>query len=111
MKKLIGITLIMVCLGLSSAALAAPYAAKVKITSNTSPLAQMFIKEAKVPDASAVAIPAYPGAEILQTRGYGDMKANGKSYLAYVKLLGPDPVDKVVAWYKEKIPSYFYQKS
>lgn len=90
--------------------MAGPLAEKVKITSSTSPMGQMMIQAAKVPDASTVGIPAYPGALIFQTREFGQMKANGEPYLPYVKLLSADPVDKVVEWYKKKLPNYFFDK-
>jgi hypothetical protein len=111
MKRFIIVTAAILSLSASGFAIAAPYASKVKITSGTSPIGQVFIKAAKVPDASAVGIPAYPGGVILQTRQKGAMKTDaGKAYLPYIKLLTPDSVDKVVAWYKAKLPRYFYQK-
>lgn len=106
-KCLIVVTL--VASGLSMA-WAEPYAPKVKITANTSPIARAFIEAAKVPDKSAIVIPAYPGAVALQTRALGEMTVNGKPYLPYIKLLTSDPVDKVVSWYKKKLPSWYYQK-
>jgi len=111
MKKTIIITATILSLSAGGFVMAAPYASKVKITSRTSPIGQVFIKAAKVPEASAVGIPAYPGAVILQTRQKGAMKTDaGKPYLPYIKLLTSDSVDKVVAWYKAKLPRYFYQK-
>ena len=76
-----------ICLGASGLALAEPYADKVKITSNTSPIGQMMIKASIVPERSAVNIPPYPGAVILQTAAPGAMKMNGKDALPYIKLL------------------------
>ncbi|RMI03517.1 MAG: hypothetical protein D6681_09765, partial [Calditrichaeota bacterium] len=89
---------------------AEPYAPKVKITQDTSPMGRMFINMANVPDKSVVGIPPYPGAVVLQTRGAGEMKVNGKPYLPYIKLLTADSIDKVVSWYKAKLPSWQYQK-
>ena len=93
---------------LSADLLAEPYADKIKITSNTSEMSKMVIEGANVPDRASVGIPAYPGAKILQTRDVGEMEANDESFktIAYMKLLSKDPVEKVVAWYKEQLPSY-----
>lgn len=99
-----------ICLGASGLALAEPYADKVKITSNTSPIGQMMIKASIVPERSAVNIPPYPGAVILQTAAPGAMKMNDKDALPYIKLLTADDMDKVVAWYKDKLSTYYYQK-
>jgi len=111
MKRLIIVTATILSISASGLAIATPYASKLKITSATSPIGQAFIKAAKVPSASAVGIPAYPGGVILQTRQKGAMKTDaGKAYLPYIKLLTSDSVDKVVAWYKSKLPKYFYQK-
>jgi len=107
-KSIIALTVISVVF--TTTAFAGAYADKVKITSSTTPMGEMVIKGAKVPDASKVGIPAYPGALVFQTREYGEMKSNGKPYLAYVKLLSADPVDKVVEWYKKKLPNYFFEK-
>ena len=95
----------------STSLLAEPYADKIKVTSNTSPMSKMVIEGANVPDRDSVGIPPYPGAKILQTRDVGEMSANGETFktIAYVKLLSTDPVDKVVAWYKEQLPSYGYK--
>ncbi len=112
MKKAIIFSVWIIFTGYISTALAEPYAPKVEITASTTMMGQMVIKAAKVPDRSAVAIPPYPGAVILQTRQSGDMQtSDGRPYLPYIKLLSSDPIDKVVAWYKKKLPSYFYQKS
>ncbi len=97
--------------GCFSSAWAEPYAPKVKITSDTTPMGRMVIDAAKAPDRNAVGIPPYPGAVILQTRQTGDMKTgDGKPYLPYVKLLTSDPLDRVVDWYKKKLPSFYYDK-
>lgn len=93
-----------------SLAFAEPYANKVEITSATSPLGQMVINAAIVPDQSAVDIPAYPGAVIFQTYGAGAMDANGTASLPYIKMLTPDQIDKVVAWYESQLPTYYHQK-
>jgi len=95
---------------LGNAAQAGPYAEKVNITSSSSPMGQLFIKDAKVPDASKVGIPAYPGAVIFQTREFGQMKGNGIPYLPYIKLLSSDPVEIVVNWYKQKLSSFFFEE-
>ncbi len=110
MNKLIAMIGVLMFSVVGSQALADPFAEKVKITSGTTPLGQMAIDNAKVPDASQVGIPAYPGALIFQTREFGQMKSNGKPYLPYVKLLSADPVDEVVEWYKKKLPDYFFEK-
>jgi len=90
---------------------AEPYAPKVKITQGTSAMGRMFINMANIPDKSAVGIPPYPGAVVLQTREPGAMQgSDGKPYLPYIKLLTADPIDKVVSWYKAKLPSWQYQK-
>lgn len=93
---------------LSADLLAEPYAEKIKITSNTSPMSKMVIEGANVPDRASVGIPPYPGAKIFQTRDVGEMSANDESFktVAYVKLLSTDSVEKVVAWYKKQLPSY-----
>lgn len=88
--------------------LAEPYADKIKVTSKTSAMSKMMIEGANVPDRDSVGIPPYPGAKIFQTRDVGEMSVNDETFtaLAYVKLLSTDPVEKVVAWYKEQLPSY-----
>jgi hypothetical protein len=93
---------------LSADVLAEPYADKLKITSNTPEMSKMTIEAANVPNRAAVGIPPYPGAKIFQTRDAGEMEVNDESFktIAYMKLLSTDPVDKVVAWYKEQLPSY-----
>lgn len=108
--KTIIISLALLCLGTSGLVVAEPYADKVKITASTSEVGAMFIQGSKVPDRSAVNIPPYPGALILQTSEAGQMKMNDKDNLPYIKMLTADEIDKVVAWYKEKLPSYYYQK-
>lgn len=111
MKKILMI-LTVICLCVSGLAIAGPYAEKVKITSNTTPMGQMVIMDSKVPDQTTVGLPPYPGAVIFQTRGAGTMNVNGKDSksLPYIKLLTSDDMDKVVAWYKDKLSSYYHQK-
>lgn len=96
---------------MGSQALAGPYADKLEIISSTSPMSKMVIEAAKVPDSSSVGIPAYPGARVFQTRGPSEMEVNGKKHktLAYIKLLSTDPVEKVVAWYKDRLKGYTYE--
>ncbi len=95
----------------SSFVIAEPYADKVQVTSSTSPMSQMMIKGANIPDRALVEIPAYPGARIFQTREAGEMTMNDEVYktLAYIKLLSTDPVEKIVAWYKEQLGTYTYE--
>jgi len=76
--KTIIISLALLCLGTSGLVVAEPYADKVKITASTSEVGAMFIQGSKVPDRSAVNIPPYPGALILQTSEAGQMKMNDK---------------------------------
>ena len=94
-----------------SLVIAAPYADKIEITSSTDPMSKMMINGAKVPDRASVGIPAYPGAKVFQTRVAGEMTMNDEVYqtLAYIKLLSTDPVEKVVAWYKEQLKTYTYE--
>jgi len=111
MNKLTVVLVMLLSFIISSHVIAEPYADKIKITSSTSPLSQMIINSAKVPDSSSVEISAYPGAKIFQTKDAGEMTANDESYktLAYIKLLSTDPVEKVVAWYKEQLKTYTYE--
>mgnify|MGYP005843325123 CR=1 FL=1 len=110
MKKLITLAAA-IFLSVSGVAAAAPYADKIEVTSITSPISKMIIKAAKVPDRSSVGIPCYPGAKIFQTRDKGEVEINGQRHktLAYIKLLSTDPVDKIVAWYKEQLKEYTYE--
>jgi len=110
MNKPVLLMMPLVIAAFAANSVAGPYAEKVKITSSTTPMGEMVIKGTKVPDASKVGIPAYPGAVIFQTREFGQMKSNGKPYLPYIKLLSSDPIDKVVEWYKKKLPAYFFEK-
>lgn len=110
MKELSAMTTLLMSILVSGFALAGPYAEKVAITADTTLMGQMVIKGSKVPDASVVGIPAYPGALVFQTRELGDMESNGQPYLPYIKLLSADPVEKVVEWYKTNLPAYFYQE-
>ena len=106
--------LVSIIFGLFSAnLLAEPYADKIEITSSTSPMSKMMIEAAKVPDRASVGIPPYPGAKIFQTRDAGEMEVNDENIktIAYVKLLSTDPVDKVVAWYKEQLASYGHKNA
>ena len=111
MKKIM-MLLIPIFMGSCLMATAEPYAEKVKITSGTTPMGQMVIKDSKVPDRSTVSMPPYPGAVIFQTRDSGSAEINGKAVntLPYIKLLTSDDMDKVVAWYKDNLSTYYYQK-
>lgn len=111
MKKIL-MLLALICLGVSGLALAGPYAEKVKITSSTTPMGQMVIKNSKVPERFTVGIPPYPGAVIFQTREASSVNINGKESrsLPYIKLLTSDDMGKVVAWYQDKLSSYYHQK-
>ena len=93
---------------LSADLLAEAYAEKVEITSTTSEMSKMVIENSVVPDRDAVGIPAYPGARLFQSDEASEMTMNGVTVqtLPYLKLLSTDPVEKVVAWYKEQLPSY-----
>lgn len=108
--KTIIISLALLCLSTSGLVVAEPYADKVKITDSTTPMGQMIIKGSNVPDRTAVNIPPYPGAVIMQTADAGAMQLNGKDALPYIKMLTADDMDKVVAWYQDKLSSYYYQK-
>jgi hypothetical protein len=110
MKNKIATAAMLIFAVMGTSVVAGQFDEKVKITSNTTPLGQMVIKAAKVPDASVIGVPAYPGALIFQTREFGQMKSNGRPYLPYVKLLSADPVDKVIEWYKKELPDYFFEK-
>lgn len=111
MKKLIAIALALTFAGLSNLVMADPYADKIEITSGTNPMSQMVIEVAKVPDRALVGIPAYPDAKVFQTRDAGEMEMNDEKVktLAYIKLLSTDPVEKIVAWYKEQLNAYTYE--
>ena len=109
MKSMI-ITLIWTALAINNYAIAEPYADKIKVSSKISEFGKMMIVGSKVPDKSSVPIPPYPNAVVLQTSDAGQMQFNGKNGLAYIKLLTSDDINKVVAWYKKQLPTYFYQK-
>ena len=110
MKRAIPLLVVLLSLGLYSTSLAAPYAKKVEITSGTTPMGEMVIGNSRVPEASEVNIPPYPGALLFQNREAGAMKVNGKDALPYVKLLTPDEMEKVVAWYKKELASFYFEK-
>lgn len=66
------------------------------------------LKSVKVPDRSAVNVPPYPGAKIIQTQGFRSMTANGKKIncLHYIKLLSKDDGAAIQAFYKKNLPGY-----
>lgn len=71
----------------------------------------MGINAAVVPEKSAVKVPPYPGARVLQTTSGFKMTIKEKKVtcLPTIKLLSTDPVDKVVVFYKEKLKGYRYK--
>lgn len=104
-------------LAVSATAIAGePYAPKVKAPTGIKPFSiedfdVMGINAAVVPEKSAVEIPPYPGARVLSTISEFKMTINKKKVtcLSSIKLLSTDPVDKVVAFYKEKLKEYRYK--
>lgn len=75
------------------------------------PLAAMVLKNAQIPAASDVNIPAYPGARILSTMAGGAMQSSSgtaKSLPAMI-LLTQDSLDSVLAFYKQKLTGWQYQ--
>ncbi len=92
------------------------YAPKVEVPKNVSQnspqfMSVMMINAAKVPDKSAVEIPAYPKARIYQTRDAGEAIMNDKKVktLSYIKMLSTDSPDKIVAWYKKQLKGYTFE--
>jgi len=90
---------------------AAPYADKPEITSRTSDMGKLLIRQTKVPDISEIGIPPYPDAKAYQAKDASEMVANGKKIimLPYIKLLSTDPAETVVAWYKDHLEGYTYE--
>ncbi|MCP5102720.1 MAG: hypothetical protein GY950_05055 [bacterium] len=82
-----------------------PYApvAGIKEVQTDSPKVKTLLsrlKRVKVPDKSSVGIPAYPGAEIIQTA----QSIHG--FLPYVILVSNDDPETVAAFYKEKMTGW-----
>jgi len=65
----------------------------------------------KVPSASEVGVPAYPGAQIVQLNGPSKMESNGQEMntLPIVILETEDEPAKVAAFYKEKLTGWKHE--
>ena len=65
------------------------------------------VKADDVPDKKAIAIPAYPGAVIVAINEPFIRDSQGQLMgLSTLELLSSDPYEKVVSYYKEKLPEW-----
>ena len=65
------------------------------------------VKDKDIPDKGAMAIPAYPGAVIVALNKPFMRDSQGKKMgLSTIELLSGDPYEKVVSFYKEKLPEW-----
>lgn len=71
-------------------------------------LAAMFLNDLQIPPRSAVPIPPYPGAVVIQTMAEQVGSANGEEFTALpvIVLVTTDPVDQVAAYYAEHLPDW-----
>ncbi len=107
---------IMVLSGMTLTFAGEPYAPKVQVPKNVKPdspeyMGVYMVRSAKVPDKAKIEVPPYPGAYVIQTRGKRKMEVNGKEYtcLHYIKLITMDEVNKVAAYYKDKLKGYKFK--
>ena len=91
------------------------YAPKLEAPSNIKEgtpeyLGVMILKSSVVPPKTAVNIPPYPGAKIIQTTQGMEMEINGEKQKCYpyIKMLSKDDGEKIVSFYKEKLKGYKY---
>ena len=108
-------TLFFVLSVISAAVAGEPYAPKVKAPAGLKPFsaedfAVMMVNAAVVPEMSAVNVPPYPGARVLQTVTGFSMTIKGKKVTCFptIKLLSVDRAEKIVAFYKERLKGYRY---
>jgi hypothetical protein len=72
-----------------------------------------MIKQWKIPDKEAVAVPAYPGAYVVACMGASTMEANGEksATLPALTLATEDDQAKVTAFYKKELADWSYKNS
>ncbi len=63
------------------------------------------IRQAAIPDAATVGIPAYPGAVVIRSYAVEERPA-GYAGLPIVELISSDDYDAVVAFYKQRLPGW-----
>jgi hypothetical protein len=90
---------------LSSSVFAQPFAPVAPVPENASndpdlALGIAFIKDVKVPDKSEVGIPAYPGAQIIQTN------KGQEGTLPSVRLVSADDMKLVIDYYKKELKDW-----
>lgn len=90
-------------LALSTAAFAGPYAPTPPLSKDGKQMAAYTHKPpTQCPDASAVDIPAYPGAMCLGTIKMTSGPVS-KRWYPRVKIVSTDPIPAVAAWYKSHL--------
>lgn len=94
-----------------------PFAPKLKVPTNIeegSPeyLGVMMLKAAVVPLKSAVGLPPYPGALIIQANDGLEMESNGvkQKCFPHIKMLSKDDGDKIISFYKKSLNGYKYME-
>lgn len=72
----------------------------------------MAVRNASVPSASAVGVPAYPGARVLSTMAASEMTVNDQKVtsLPALALLANDDIAKVAAFYTEKLTGWDHEE-
>lgn len=71
-----------------------------------------MMEASKVPDRATVPVPPYPGAKVSVALEANTMELNGKKIqcLPSMTLLSADPVEKVMAYYKQELKGFKYKK-
>ena len=65
------------------------------------------VKDKDIPDKGSMAIPAYPGAVIVALNKPFMRDSQGKKMgLSTIELLSADPYEKIVSFYKKKLPGW-----
>lgn len=104
MKKILSAWLALAIL--PGLAVAEPFAQRATIPAD---IAETYVAksaaESPIPDAARVAIPGYPGAVVI--RSYA-VEARPPKYegLPIVEMISADDYQKVIAYYKEKLPHW-----
>jgi len=70
-----------------------------------------ILNASKVPEKDEVGVAPYPGAKVIQAKDAGPMEVNGQTYdcLKYIKILTPDNLDAVEAFYKDTLKDFRFK--
>lgn len=95
------------CLSLASMTVAAePFASRPQIPADIGDSYQaQSARDSVIPDAARVGIPAYPGAVIIRTFAV-DKRPPKYEGLPIIELISTDDYETVIAFYKERLPSW-----